>query len=614
MFTRLNRISPRLGILAASLLTSAALFGCAPEDEAFEPELEPGQEVGKADNAGIPSLPVDGNYSQTMAWEVENQWEDTDTAAAREAGIVWGADSGLNWDEKYQLWLQEMDTTTGFSGNKTFMLKTPWGKELQAPKLDCADTALALRATFAAWYNLPFYVVSFDGGTPVYFGHFGIRTASGKWGNMPNFNTAYSDFSDMSADEALANWPKDTKLRKRGVQDGDDQPNLEDGARTGAWLDEIHLNKKAANFVRLMLIFNGSANLADSRNTFNLAPEAIAAGDVMLWRWQRHGIGHTMFTVRVDDIGDGRLEAQAVQGSLPPIQAQWMSPSETKLAYTNEFGGGHDGEEDYAPNNGGLKRFRVAKPVNGNWVNTWMADDEASWVNDTDLETMRRRPQQFENLLGEVSPEQLRDTLLGIISSKRAHLQDFPASCSARIKREENFDKLYDLMESDFGMSKAEVDAQFRSFEDYVFAELVYEESKTCCWNSTNRGMYDTVMDLNNEIQAEADANMMCVQPTVFKNDNGYDVFKDHNPIGWVDWSEDEPCSQRDVATDTEEEFTGTEFCEWKDGSGDDGGGSDLGNSCVGHCGDHSEDESCWCDSFCTQNGDCCADKVEACG
>jgi len=39
-----------------------------------------------------------------------------------------------------------------------------------------------------------------------------------------------------------------------------------------------------------------------------------------------------------------------------------------------------------------------------------------------------------------------------------------------------------------------------------------------------------------------------------------------------------------------------------------------VGDSCVDHCGNESADGSCWCDSLCEAYGDCCADKVNACG
>jgi hypothetical protein len=593
------------------------LAGCSDlqaDDEFDDAEgLVGGPAVGKEDNAGIGALPVDGAFADTMVWEVSNQWEDTDTPAAREAGMAWPADSGLTWDEKFGLWMQSLDKIPGNTISETFELTTPWGKTVPAPKIDCADTALMMRASFAAWYQLPFYIVAFDGGTPVYFGHFGIRTSKGIWNDMPKF-ASFADHSGMSAEDALADWPRDETLRRRGIQAGDDQPFLGEGARTGTYLDEIHLNKRAGRFIRLLLIFTGSMNLADSRNTFNLTPESIRAGDVMLWRWQAQGVGHTMLTVRVDDIGEGRKEAQSVFGNLPPNQPKWDGPVETKRNYTNPEGGGRDETTDYAPFNGGLKRFRVAKNVGGLWTNTFMASDEASWVNDTDHDRMHQRPLEFAALLGEVEPEQLRDVLVGLIESKREHLRSFPASCSARIKREEAFADLYDVMSEHFGVASEDVDAQFRTLEDYVFAELVYDKSKTCCWNSTTAAMYETIMDLNATLQA--DAGDACVEPVVFKaTGGGYDIFRDHQSAGWVEWSEDEACPPRDVTDDTEAELTGLPFCEWQ--ATQDGSTPppvDNGASCVDRCGGSSTDGSCFCDDACSGAGDCCADFAAACG
>ena len=36
--------------------------------------------------------------------------------------------------------------------------------------------------------------------------------------------------------------------------------------------------------------------------------------------------------------------------------------------------------------------------------------------------------------------------------------------------------------------------------------------------------------------------------------------------------------------------------------------------SCEAACGEASPDGNCWCDAECAEHGDCCADKVEACG
>ena len=53
------------------------------------------------------------------------------------------------------------------------------------------------------------------------------------------------------------------------------------------------------------------------------------------------------------------------------------------------------------------------------------------------------------------------------------------------------------------------MDAQYRIFEDYVFAELEYTESKTCCWNSSNSAMFQIAMDFNTPgmFRGAADSN-----------------------------------------------------------------------------------------------------------
>jgi uncharacterized membrane protein YgcG len=593
------------------------------DDEVFGDELSVGGPLGKADGAGVAALPVNGNYADTQVWEVHNQWEDTDTAAAREAGMAWPADSGLNWDEKYALWVESLELIDGYY-NETFEITTPWGKNIQAAKLDCADVALTMRASFAAWYNLPFFVTAYDNGQAVYFGHFGIRTASGNWNNMPSFSQ-YADHSALG-EAALADWPQDNTLRNRGVQSGDDQDFLYEGARTGTWLDELHLNKRAGRFIRLMLIFTGSPHLADSRNTYNLEPEALREGDVNLHRWQAQGVGHTMYIVEVDKLEGGKTDARLVEGNLPPAQPHVLDAVSSKLRLTTNTGGG----PGYAENNGGLKRFRVAKNIGGYWTNTWMAEDEASWIDDRDHDALAARIATLQGLLGEVSPEEKMAALLEILESKRQHLREKPASCSARTKREEAFDEIYALAADEFGMSKAEVDAMYRAEEDYIFAELVYAESKTCCWLGSTEAMYETIMATNAQRQEDAQA---CLEPLVFKAvDGDYEAFRSHNPSTWVEYSNDENCPQGDIEghNDVEESHDWTPYCEWVEGGGgdsggdsggddsggDDSGGDDSGGgdaaSCSGRCGGMAD--GCWCDDGCAEYGDCCDDYASVCG
>ncbi len=534
-------MSPSRVCFLAALLAAAACVEETPDELDVLPPL------GKEDSASVGTLPVQS--FATEAWAALNRWEDTDTPAARKAGVAWKADSGLNWDEKYALWIESLpiiDSIDGFG--QTFEIITPFGKRLPAPKLDCADVTLLLRSSFAAWYNLPFIIIGSDGGTPVFMGHVGIRTPNGNFQNMPLFKTEFADHSAMPPAQYMANWPKDNGLRALGIQDGDDQPFLGPGARTGTYLDEMHLNKRAARLIRMLLTFSGSMHVADSRNTYNLVPDALRAGDTNLWRWQAQGVGHTMVTMRADRSVPGIIEAQSVFGNLPPAQPVWNDPVTTMFDYTDARAGGRDDETDYAPLGGGLKRWRVAKDIGGTWRNTVMDADVDNRINSTDLDRIRERPRILEGLLAEPTPEARRDALLGVIESKRQHLRKLPASCSAREARENAFEALYDLMESEFGMSKLEVDREFRAIEDYVFAELEYQKSRTCCWNSTTPQMFDTIMDLDDELRRAAP---QCGAPLVFKARNrGYDIYRQHNPIGWKEWSADEECPQKDTAVD----------------------------------------------------------------
>jgi len=90
--------------------------------------------------------------------------------------------------------------------------------------------------------------------------------------------------------------------------------------------------------------------------------------------------------------------------------------------------------------------------------------------------------------------------LIAIIEDNRNHLRQYPASCSARIRREETFDKLYALNEERFGMSRAQTDQQYRTLDDYALAELEYEKSKTCCWNSTTSRSEEHTSELQYDV------------------------------------------------------------------------------------------------------------------
>jgi hypothetical protein len=555
------------------------LAGCSASDrdpyEGANP-LGAGSKLGKQDGVGLPGLHTSTNGGTTRVWTVLNQWQDTNTKAAKRAGMAWPVDSGLNWDEKYSAWVGDLPKIDKYKStyNQTFELSTPWGKTLPGPKLDCADVWIFLRATFAAWYNLPFYLEGLDGKTRVFFGHFGVRTRSGRWGNMPLFASWYKDHTKLagvySKEQLLDKWPQDAKLRSRGTIPKDDQPFIFEGARMGAYLDEIHLNKRAGHFIRLLLIYTGTPNLADSRNTFNLVPDALRTGDAMLYRRAANGSGHTMVAMRVGQNLAGKTTVQVASGNVPPRQPQWESEAASKSRFTNNEGGGpskNSKGEIYSHLGGGLKRWRVAKNKQGYWINTFMSGDEASWINDKDYDRIGKRPEQFEKLLGEVPPEEKRDALLKTIADARHHLEQYPASCAARERRELAFKELYKLFNSyHFGYKKKlEVDKLHRVRADYIFAELVYEQSRTCCWNSSTNHMYQIIMDYAAQLEARSPT---CVPPPVFMvQGNGFHAFQQFakdtgRMLMWIPWSADETCPQKGVSDDIEAAHLWTNYCD----------------------------------------------------
>jgi len=556
-------------------------------DEYGKPLLDAEPNAGKADSLyGPDTVSTETDRGNTAVWEVVIQWADTDSAAAREAGIAWDANSGLDWNGKYSAWIRSMVKVDGYdSYYSTFELTTPWGKTVVSPALECAETAIFLRATFASWYGLPFFMA---GGSPpnqLIFGHFGaVRSDGSSYG--PAYKSRYKDYSDRGA-SAVGDWPHDSSLRKKrlgGSQD-DDQPALGEGLHAGAYMDEIFLNKRTGHFMLLLLSYFGSVNLASTSNTFNLVPEAIEPGDTLLERWQRRGIGHTLVVKRADRIAGGKIEAELLSGSMPRRQGKWDDAAGSKRYFTNQYMGGSQMSGDdvpYAALGGGLKRWRVATVRGGRWTNVVPSRSAQYFIPEGDFQRIGQRPEEFETLLGEVPPEKKRDALLRTIDDMRNHLRRYPASCSARITREEAFADLYDLMQSKFYQDGAAVDASYRLLEDYVFGELVYEGSKTCCWNSSTAAMYEIVMQYNQEQQDDGVSAGQCVAPTVFKERGGdYQLFADYAAsIGrgaeWVAWSEDEPCAQRGSQEGQEATNAASSWCSLPQAGGGGGGCTDT--------------------------------------
>lgn len=578
-------------VLVSLVATLGSLAGCGPSGSRIDDEwgmngpLQPVPPPGKEDSQNRKGLLVATNTARTHVWTARNAWEDTDTPAAAAAGLAWGANSGLTWDQKYGLWLDSLAPIPSSDGySTTVALTTPWGKTVPSPSLECAEMSIFLRITFSAWYELPFFMESMDGhGQRVFFGHNGVRTTSGRYASSPEFAIQYKDYSTQPASQWQAHWPEDATLRAKHVAGGDDSQPAFDGAPFGTYLDEVHLNKRAGYFTVMALDYLGSMNLADSANTFNLVPDAVHAGDMLLERWQKNGIGHTLVVKQVMAIAEGNLDVSLISGSMPRRQGKLQSGEASKSYFTSDYTGGpgtnSDGD-DYAKLGGGLKRWRVTKNVGGYWTNTWMRGDEAHWINSTDYASIAARPARFAQILGQVSPDQQKAGLLAQIEDARQHLREYPASCSARETRERAFADLKDLSARTWGQSAADVDRQYRILDDYVLGELDYTKSKTCCWDSTTAAMYGVIMAEAQAELADATAHGTCAAPTVFMSrSDGYALWAARaqqmgQPAVWRAWSEDESCPQRSVAADTVAPSDATPYCSLGTGGAGGGGGA----------------------------------------
>jgi hypothetical protein len=558
------RYTPLAFVVCAALATLAT--GCA--------DAEPEQTEQDAISM---SGPIARPGSATEVWEVRNAWSDTDP----EAGIAWEASSGLTWEQKYQAWVQSLPTIEKTSGyGKTFAVRTPYGdKELPAPTLDCGEVAYMLRVAFSSWYHLPFYVVGWNDGKAMYGGHMGFVTRDGyRFDGFPSFRTRYADYEDSWApgDE----WPRDNSLRKRRLGDDDRNEFLEEEGDPelgiGAYFDEIFLNKRAGHFARLLLLFYGSINLADAANLYHVDADAIAAGDILLKRTNTTGTGHTVPVLNTQRPLENKIAVQVASGNIPRRQPKWEDTLSARHRFTSRYYGGTGENSDgvpYAKMGGGLKRWRAAVLQNGRWRNVALAANQDAYIPESDLERLAARTERFEELLISGSPEEQLATAEKQLELAREHLHKYPASCSKRLAREEALTEIYRIAQEEMGMTVAELDDKYRLLEDYVLAELVYEQSKTCCWNSTTTAMYEIIMSYAEREQAEAEAEGMCVTPTVFRAEgavsggsDGYDRWRDYaEEIGrgseWVTWSEDEFCAQRGVMDDTIAATSATAWC-----------------------------------------------------
>ncbi len=537
-------------------------YGITPPMLEGDAATETAPPLGKADGAGRLGPHVSWDTGNGRVWDVKRAWTDVEA----EAGLAWEADSGLNWEGKYAAWVNAQPVLEDDNG-KTFTLITP-EKQLPAPILECAEVAIFMRAAFAAWHGLPFYLQAADSGKAIYIGHFGFKKHDGSnYGGAPNFKTKYADYTgDWSEGDE---WPSDSRLQRRGLYGGGDDHDFlpkvgGETAKAGAYFDEIFLNKRTGHFMLLALSWFGSMHLADGNNMFHIQPEAMRAGDVLLERWQRRGIGHTIPVMRVTDIGEGRIDVAVATGSMPRRQPVWEDgPAAARYFKLEETGGpgeNWDGDE-YAKLGGGIRRWRTALSTDGSrYRNTFMPEDVEIWINSTDKEAIAARPARFGELMKELTPDEKVTLAIERIEGAREHLRKYPASCSARNNREDAFEELEEVLVADFGKTPDEVHAANRTFEDHVFAQLEYSKSKTCCWNHSTTAMHEIIMAFNNKRIAD-DAEGTCNEPLIFKarnvsaSDDGYADFRDFaaelgRADDWVAWSEDEPCSQAATLTE----------------------------------------------------------------
>jgi hypothetical protein len=597
-------LSPWLG-----LCLLAACDGSSDSDDLnLDGTLEPMVD-GKDDGPGQPAIAVDADVSDTEVWKVRNHWEDTNTAEARAAGMAWPANSGLTWDQKYSAWVGAMRKVQSQDGNNndTYELLTPYGKTAPSPSLECAETAMFLRATFAAWYGLPFFMEAYDRNSGrIFVGHFGARTAQGRWNNSPRFSQ-YKDYTGSW--NPGDSWPTDAKLQTIRLHDqnssdsADEQLAIGPGTHLGAYLDTIFINKRAGYFVAYLLDFFFSGNVADSVNTYNLQPTAMREGDVVLHRTNHNDIGHTLVIKHVEPYGDSQILVEMVSGYMPRRQGNWANNTASKLELTSDEAGGSADSSDNPPvpmwkDGGGLKRWRVARAVGGAWVNTFMPGDNANWISANDGTQLSARPMFFQSYIADLPPEQQRDAYLGVIADARAKLMRDPSSCAQRSIRERAFNFMVALA-GQLNSTPADMERMYRTLDDGVFAELDYPSSKVCCWDHSSPSMGKIVMDYATEEQANFASSGMCKTPTVFRANSivpqGYDgpidgfqlwrdwAAKKGRSGEWVDsdgkpavWQKDEPC-QGAASTDDKLAFTIADYCSLIQPSPDPGSSPDMG-------------------------------------
>jgi len=125
-------------VAVLSGLSGAGLAGCASGDIDLDEEwgmsgpLSPTPPPGKEDSELRRGLPVASDTTRTQVWIARNRWEDTDTPAARAAGLAWPADSGLTWDAKFSRWIASLAWTPSVDGYSTTW--RAWSEDESCPQ------------------------------------------------------------------------------------------------------------------------------------------------------------------------------------------------------------------------------------------------------------------------------------------------------------------------------------------------------------------------------------------------------------------------------------------------------------------------------------------------
>ncbi len=488
---------------------------------------------------GVESIinPFDMYAIEDPGWEVWqplHKWTDT-------------APNGDTYEQFYSTWLesiqQDDEAATGYKVN--YVLAD--GTVVPAPKLECSDTAMFLRFLFAQEYALPMIV--YGNGTAM--GHFGWIKPNGARGRH---YTQYQLDAPRGSDPALqgVNRYLPEKL----------QVYPHDDATIGQYMDAVLTNKRFGVFIQDVLLMYFSGNVAEPANTYYIKPEYIRAGDVQMHRhhpWD--GIGHTITIQKVNSLNGFLQSVDLIQSYMPTHP--WISDGYSELT-------------SYRPNPenfSGLRRWRRPALHNGRW---YLEKDSS--VAATEEEVVNN-PETFKALF-DISAEEQVSALLETIENSRIAQRDNPNSCRRRENREEAFAILYELYQTKYELYSAmgfqseptfeeirlAVDRQYRTINDFIWAEMHYEGSWVCHWNpgntAINQSMYDAAVAYNQQV---ALANG-CQGLRVFRSENvdnydgsdGFDDLKEwalQNGYQWDDFyldpSEgDEGGTLHDVVTD----------------------------------------------------------------